>query len=285
MELTSYHQPEEFQKGQKETPHVQPPPRILLSGIHLSWTRRAPPGRTLSQNDWLETTRKLIPSPWNPRLQAMWQSCSPGFPSPTVLPPGCPFPIKALAMSAHVSPQTIHFWLLDKSPVSGPGRDSPFLQHNQKTDFLKWIDCMSQKQPLCFLRNLEAAMFAIVLDDSQLMIPSFPLRPEEEEVLLYFLMILSFSVRGIFQTRVLEWVAISFSRESPWPRDLTQVSCIAGRRFTFWATRERLYDTEKHKNYMSPQRNISHHCMEVICTCNVCSASNISYKHCIIYFS
>ena len=28
------------------------------------------------------------------------------------------------------------------------------------------------------------------------------------------------SVRGVFQTRVLEWVAISFSRESSWPRDL-----------------------------------------------------------------
>ena len=51
----------EFRKDQKET-HVRPPPRILLSGIHLGWTRRAPPGRTLSQNDWLKTTWKLIPS-------------------------------------------------------------------------------------------------------------------------------------------------------------------------------------------------------------------------------
>ena len=47
-----------------------------------------------------------------------------------------------------------------------------------------------------------------------------------------------FSVHGIFQARVLEWVAISFSRGSFWPRDQTQVSCIAGRRFTLWATRE-----------------------------------------------
>ena len=36
--------------------------------------------------------------------------------------PGCPFPIKSLALSTHVSPQTIHFRVLDKSPVSGPGR-------------------------------------------------------------------------------------------------------------------------------------------------------------------
>ena len=47
-----------------------------------------------------------------------------------------------------------------------------------------------------------------------------------------------FSVCGIFQARVLEWVAISFSRGSSWPRDWTQVSCIVGSFFTIWATRE-----------------------------------------------
>ena len=41
-----------------------------------------------------------------------------------------------------------------------------------------------------------------------------------------------FSVHGIFQTRVLEWVVISFSRGSSRPRDRTQVSCIVGRHFT-----------------------------------------------------
>ena len=46
------------------------------------------------------------------------------------------------------------------------------------------------------------------------------------------------SVRGIFQAIVLEWFAISFSRGSSRPRDRTQVSCIVGRRFTVWATRE-----------------------------------------------
>ena len=45
------------------------------------------------------------------------------------------------------------------------------------------------------------------------------------------------SVHGIFQVRVLEWVAISFSRGSSWPRDRTPVSHIADRRFTVWATR------------------------------------------------
>ena len=39
------------------------------------------------------------------------------------------------------------------------------------------------------------------------------------------------SIHGIFQARVLDWVAISFSRVSSWSRDLTQVSYIAGRCF------------------------------------------------------
>ena len=43
---------------------------------------------------------------------------------------------------------------------------------------------------------------------------------------------------GIFKARILEWAAISFSRGSSQPRDRTWVSCIAGRLFTIWATRE-----------------------------------------------
>ena len=46
------------------------------------------------------------------------------------------------------------------------------------------------------------------------------------------------SVYGIFQARVLEWVAISFSRGSSQPRDRTPVSHTAGRRFTVQTTRE-----------------------------------------------
>ena len=45
------------------------------------------------------------------------------------------------------------------------------------------------------------------------------------------------SLHGILQARVLEWVAISFSRGSSQPRDRTWVSRIAGKRFTIWATR------------------------------------------------
>ena len=47
-----------------------------------------------------------------------------------------------------------------------------------------------------------------------------------------------YTVRGISQARILEWVAVSFSRGSSRPRNWTQVSCIAGRIFTVWAPRE-----------------------------------------------
>ena len=44
------------------------------------------------------------------------------------------------------------------------------------------------------------------------------------------------SVHGISQARILERVAISFSKESSLPRNWTQVSCSAGRFFSDWAT-------------------------------------------------
>ena len=45
------------------------------------------------------------------------------------------------------------------------------------------------------------------------------------------------TVHGILQARILEWVAFPFCRGSSQPRDRTQVSHIAGRFFTNWATR------------------------------------------------
>ena len=56
-----------------------------------------------------------------------------------------------------------------------------------------------------------------------------------------------FSVHGVFQARVLEWVAISFSRGSSWPSGRTQLSCIAGRHFTLW--------TYRHQNHLEDLLN------------------------------
>ena len=53
---------------------------------------------------------------------------------------------------------------------------------------------------------------------------------------LYYPM--DYTVHGILQARILEWVAFPFTRRSSQPRDRTQVSHIAGGLFTSWVTRE-----------------------------------------------
>ena len=49
------------------------------------------------------------------------------------------------------------------------------------------------------------------------------------------------SVHGVLQARILEWIAILFSRGSSWPRDQIKISCIVGRFFTISATRDAQY--------------------------------------------
>ena len=49
---------------------------------------------------------------------------------------------------------------------------------------------------------------------------------------------MDYRVHGIFQARILEWVAFAFSRGSSQPRDRTQVFHIAWGFFTSCATRE-----------------------------------------------
>ena len=66
------------------------------------------------------------------------------------------------------------------------------------------------------------------------------------------------SVHGIFQARILEWVAIFFSRGSSRPRDQTQVSRIAGRLLTIWATREVSSPTRKSALKVAPKWTTSY---------------------------
>ena len=49
---------------------------------------------------------------------------------------------------------------------------------------------------------------------------------------------MDYTVHGILQARILEWVDIPFSKGPSQPGDWTQVSCIAAEFFTSWATRE-----------------------------------------------
>ena len=69
------------------------------------------------------------------------------------------------------------------------------------------------------------------------------------------------SVRGIFQARILEWVAISFSRGSSQPRNQTRIFCIADIHFTVWATREAILSTNS--TYFSWCNNTTETC--IIC--------------------
>ena len=46
---------------------------------------------------------------------------------------------------------------------------------------------------------------------------------------------MNYTIHGILQARILEWVAFPFSRGSSHPRDWTQASHIAGSFFTSWA--------------------------------------------------
>ena len=47
---------------------------------------------------------------------------------------------------------------------------------------------------------------------------------------------MEYTVRGILQARIQEWLAGPFSMGSSQPRDRTQISHIAGRFFSIWAT-------------------------------------------------
>ena len=66
------------------------------------------------------------------------------------------------------------------------------------------------------------------------------------------------SVHGILQTNILQWVALPFSRWSSWTRGWTQVSCIAGRFFTVWVTREALV-VSNYKQKKKQQHNVLMH--------------------------
>ena len=68
--------------------------------------------------------------------------------------------------------------------------------------------------------------------------PSFKVKVKVTELYLTLCNPMVYTVHGILQARIMEWVAFPFSRRSSQPKGQTQVSCIPGRFFTSWATRE-----------------------------------------------
>ena len=110
-------------------PTSQTLPRWNPSWLIDAWATRKDP-----ESEWLaRDNTETIPITIKPETVSHVAEQFSWVPLPSCSPPGCPFPIKPLALSAHVSPWTIHFRVLDKSPLSGPGRGSPFLQHHCPT--------------------------------------------------------------------------------------------------------------------------------------------------------
>ena len=73
------------------------------------------------------------------------------------------------------------------------------------------------------------------------------------------------SIHEILQARTLEWVAMLFSRVSSWPRDQTEVSCIASRFFTAeppGETRLRSMESQSQRWLSAHTRND-----KVLCSC------------------
>ena len=73
-----------------------------------------------------------------------------------------------------------------------------------------------------------------------------------------------YTVYGILQARIQEWVALPFSRASSQPMDWAQVSLIAAWFFTSWATREAQVHTQnisEAKGPPSTRVNGSWHCV------------------------
>ena len=56
---------------------------------------------------------------------------------------------------------------------------------------------------------------------------------------------MDYTVHGILQGSILEWLAFTFSRGSSQPKDQTQVFRIAGEFFTSWASRDAPYPSKK----------------------------------------
>ena len=97
------------------------------------------------------------------------------------------------------------------------------------------LQCVFQLQLVSSLQNADLIMVKVKESESEVA-QSCPTLCDPVDCSLP-----GFSVHGILQARILEWVTISFSSRSSQPRDWTQVFHIGGRHLNLWATREALW--------------------------------------------
>ena len=113
---------QERSKGDTTCPTTSQKPSLW----HPSWLNKACTTRKDSESEWLaKDNPETNPITIKPKTASHVLELFSWVPLPYTSPPRCPFSIKSLALSAHVSPQTIHFWVLDKSPAWGLERGPP----------------------------------------------------------------------------------------------------------------------------------------------------------------
>ena len=120
---------------------------------HPSWLNKMYTMRKDSESEWLDKDNpETNPINIKPETTNHVTEQFSWVPFPSCSPPRCPFPIKYLALSAHVSPQTIHFQVLDKSPVSGPGRGPPSCNNTpQGWWFQHWLHVFTSYKSFCWV--------------------------------------------------------------------------------------------------------------------------------------
>ena len=117
---------------------------------HPSQLNKACTSRKGSESEWLaKDNPENNPITIKPKTASHMAELFSWIPLPYCSPFGCPFPVKSLAMSAHVSPQTIYFQVLDKSPVSGPVRAPPSCNTGIRSNscLLHWQADSLQSEP------------------------------------------------------------------------------------------------------------------------------------------
>ena len=99
-----------------------------------------------------------------------------------------------------------------------------------------WVSALAHSCPLLCCNNRQRPPSIVLHSHPQ--VPDPKVKSESHSVKSDSFDRMDYAVHGILQARILEWVGFPFYRGSSQPRDQTQLSHIAGRFFTRWATRE-----------------------------------------------
>ena len=89
-----------------------------------------------------------------------------------------------------------------------------------------------------FIHTIKDCLRIVSVGAARLVLPEMVKWKSLRCVQLFACNLMDYTVHGILQARILEWVAFPFSRGSSRPGNQTRVSGIAGGFFTNWAIRE-----------------------------------------------